>query len=177
MALAPVVIHPSLPALSRGQRWRFRDGREGVVAGVNAFAVTIYVGPQAHSIPVTDLRYAFDGASVVDPAPQRDEPVEVRSIPPDEVLPAVEALLVATASPEPEPEPPPSAPTPEVIVAEPAPSQENSPALLPAVVEADAPAIEPTPAVVTPVAATPSHGARGRGAGSGRRDRKRDPQV
>lgn len=171
MALAPVVIHPSLFALSRGQRWRFRDGREGVVAGVNAFAVTIYVGPQAHSIPVTDLRYAFDGASVVDPAPSRDEPVEVRSISPDEVLPAVEAQLVAAASPE--SEPPPSAPTPEVIVAEPALSQEDSPTLLPAVVEPDPPAIGPTPAV----AATPSHGARGRGAGSGRRDRKRDPQV
>lgn len=173
MALAPVVIHPSLPALSRGQRWRFRDGREGVVAGVNAFAVTIYVGPQAHSIPVTDLRYAFDGASVVDPAPQRDEPVEVRSIPPDEVLPAVETQLVAAASPEPAP----PASTPEDVAAETAPSQENSPALLPAVVEADAPAIESASSVVTPVAATPSHGARGRGAGSGRRDRKRDPQV
>mgnify|MGYP006318631499 CR=1 FL=1 len=169
MALAPVVIHPSLPALSRGQRWRFRDGREGVVAGVNAFAVTVYVGPQAHSIPVTDLRYAFDGASVVDPAPPRDEPVEVRSIPPDEVLPAVEALLVATASPD----PPPPASAPEVIVVETEPSREDSPAPLPAVVEANAPASS----VVTPVATTPSHGARGRGAGSGRRDRKRDPQV
>lgn len=172
MALAPVVIHPSLPALSRGQRWRFRDGREGVVAGVNAFAVTIYVGPQAHSIPVTDLRYAFDGASVVDLAPPRDEPVEVRSIPPDEVLPAVETQLVAAASPE----PPPSAPTPEVA-AETEPSREDSPAPLPAVVEANAPAIESASSVVTPVVATPSHGARGRGAGSGRRDRKRDPQV
>ena len=168
MALAPVVIHPSLPALSRGQRWRFRDGREGVVAGVNAFAVTVYVGPQAHSIPVTDLRYAFDGASVVDPAPPRDEPVEVRSIPPDEVLPAVETQLMAAASPE----PPPSAPTPDVA-AETEPSREDSPAPLPAVVEANAPASS----VVTPVATTPNHGARGRGAGSGRRDRKRDPQV
>lgn len=156
MALAPVVIHPSLPALSRGQRWRFRDGREGVVAGVNAFAVTIYVGPQAHSIPVTDLRCAFDGASVVDPAPPRDEPVEVRSIPPDEVLPAVETQLVAAASPEP---------------------SRGSPASLPDVIGVDAPAIESTPVVVTPVAAAPSHGARGRGAGSGRRDRNRDPQV
>lgn len=172
MALAPVVIHPSLPALSRGQRWRFRDGREGVVAGVNAFAVTVYVGPQAHSIPVTDLRCAFDGASVVDPAPPRDEPVEVRSIPPDEVLPAVETQLVAAASPE----PPPSAPTPEVV-AETEPSPEDSSAPRPAVVEANTPTIEPTPAVVTPVAAAPNHGARGRGAGSGRRDRKRDPQV
>ena len=173
MALAPVVIHPSLPALSRGQRWRFRDGREGVVAGVNAFAVTVYVGPQAHSIPVTDLRYAFDGASVVDPAPPRDEPVEVRSIAPDEVLPAVEALLVATASPD----PPPPASAPEVIVVETEPSREDSLAPLPAVVEANAPAIESASSVVTPVATTPSHGARGRGAGSGRRDRKRDPQV
>lgn len=176
MALAPVVIHPSLPALSRGQRWRFRDGREGVVAGVNAFAVTVYVGPQAHSIPVTDLRYAFDGASVVDPAPPRDEPVEVRSIPPDEVLPAVEAQLAAAASTD----PPPPVSTPEDVVAETEPSR-DSPAPLPAVVEANAPAIEPAiepaPAVVTPVAPTPSHGARGRGAGSGRRDRKRDPQV
>ena len=173
MALAPVVIHPSLPALSRGQRWRFRDGREGVVAGVNAFAVTVYVGPQAHSIPVTDLRCAFDGASVVDPAPPRDEPVEVRSIPPDEVLPAVEALLVATASPD----PPPPASAPEVLVVETEPSREDSLAPLPAVVETNAPAIESASSVVTPVAATPSHGARGRGAGSGRRDRKRDPQV
>ena len=173
MALAPVVIHPSLPALSRGQRWRFRDGREGVVAGVNAFAVTIYVGPQAHSIPVADLRYAFDGASVVDPAPPRDEPVEVRSIAPDEVLPAVEAQLAAAASTD----PPPPASAPADIIAETEPSQEDSPALLLAVVEADAPAIEPAPAVVTPVAATPNHGARGRGVGSGRRDRKRDPQV
>lgn len=52
---------------THAQVLRFRDGREGVVAGVNQSAAVVYVGPQAFTIPRGDWPEAFRDAVVVPP--------------------------------------------------------------------------------------------------------------
>ena len=49
--------------------WRFRDGREGVVASTNAIGVTFYVGPQAIMVPTGDLDAALFEATLVTQLP------------------------------------------------------------------------------------------------------------
>lgn len=53
------------PTILRQQVWRFRDGREGVVASTNAIGVTFYVGPQAIMVPTGDLGAALFEATLV----------------------------------------------------------------------------------------------------------------
>lgn len=62
--LATVVPDPS-PV--EGQLWRFRDGREGVVATVNSAVAVVYVGPQSFTIPRGDWPEAFRDAVLVPP--------------------------------------------------------------------------------------------------------------
>lgn len=62
--LASVVPDPS-PV--EGQLWRFRDGREGVVATVNSAVAVVYVGPQSFTIPRGDWPEAFRDAQLVPP--------------------------------------------------------------------------------------------------------------
>lgn len=181
MALAPLVFLDTMPALERGQLWRFRDGREGVIASTNPIAVIVYVGPQAHAIPVGDLRYAFDGAALVDrrpaeaPSPMtRDVPAVVEdprdgspieplvvedaaAIAPEEVLSAVIAKLVEDGANGAAVEP--SAP----VSASAAPDEPAQPAEI-----ASAPAAPAAPA---------QHVRATAGRSGPRRDRKRDAQV
>lgn len=57
------------PTILRQQVWRFRDGREGVVASTNAIGVTFYVGPQAIMVPTGDLDAALFEATLVTQLP------------------------------------------------------------------------------------------------------------
>lgn len=51
--------------LVRNQLWRFRDGREGIVASVNTIGATFYVGPQSFMVPAGDIDAALYGATLV----------------------------------------------------------------------------------------------------------------
>lgn len=158
MALAPLVFHTSLPALERGQRWRFGDGSEGIVASANTVSVTVYVGPRSLTIPVGDLCYAFDGASLV-----------VAETP---ATPAAPTQHETTSDDRPLGEP--TASTASSVVA---PGEE-----LPAVAaelaseSASAPAVAELPDASTMSAPSSQHGRAGRASGP-RRDRKRDAQI
>lgn len=55
------------PSPVEGQLWRFRDGREGVVATVNSAVAVVYVGPQSFTIPRGDWPEAFRDAVLVPP--------------------------------------------------------------------------------------------------------------
>lgn len=153
VALAPLVFHTSLPALERGQRWRFCDGREGIVASANTVSVTVYVGPRSLTIPVGDLRYAFDGASLV----VAETPATPAAPTQHETTSDDRPLGESTAS------------TSSSVIA---PGE-----MLPAVAaseSAPAPAVAELPDAGT--APTPQHGRAGRASGA-RRDRKRDAQI
>ena len=79
------------PTILRQQVWRFRDGREGVVASTNAIGVTFYVGPQAIMVPTGDLDAALYEAQLIAPTPivAKYEALAVAlAVEPDESIPA-----------------------------------------------------------------------------------------
>lgn len=142
-------------AFRPGEVWRFRDGREGIVASANAQQVIVYVGPQAFTLPVGDWPAIVLGASPIRESAPADGPVAVET-------PAVQPI-------EPSPAPPPVVTEPE-LAAEP-PESWGEWAQRTSVV----PYSEPE-ALVEEVAEAPSAPPTyPRDASRGRKDRKRKP--